>query len=106
MFSGIQGKFVLSSPGDKWAKETCAGCPQQRYIPGEPGNVQGGDRVGIVEGSWVPGPRGQYSGKNRFIEKSWVQDEGWMDELGFYVPSTVFQSFRDDGRVNMKDSVQ
>ena len=29
-----------------------------------------------------------------------------MDELGFYVPSTVFQSFRDDGRVNMKGSVQ
>ena len=24
---------------------------QQRYIPGEPGNVQGRDRVGIVEGS-------------------------------------------------------
>ena len=32
--------------------------------------------------------------------------QGWMDELGFYVPSTVFQSFRDDGRVNMKGSVQ
>ena len=30
----------------------------------------------------------------------------WMDVLGFYVPSTVFQSFRDDGRVNMKSSVQ
>ena len=30
----------------------------------------------------------------------------WMDELGFYVPSRVFQSFRDDGRVNMKGSVQ
>ena len=29
-----------------------------------------------------------------------------MDELGFYVPSTVFQSFRDDGRMNMKGSVQ
>ena len=29
-----------------------------------------------------------------------------MDELGFYVPSIVFQSFRDDGRVNMKGSVQ
>ena len=27
------------------------GTPQQRYIPGEPGNVQGRDRVGIVEGS-------------------------------------------------------
>ena len=34
------------------------------------------------------------------------QNDGWMDELGFYVPSTVFQSFRDDGRVNMKGSVQ
>ena len=32
--------------------------------------------------------------------------EGWMDELGFYVPSTVFQSFQDDGRVKMKGSVQ
>ena len=32
--------------------------------------------------------------------------ENWMDELGFYVPSTVFQSFRDDGRMNMKGSVQ
>ena len=29
-----------------------------------------------------------------------------MDELGLYVPSTVFKSFRDDGRVNMKGSVQ
>ena len=29
-----------------------------------------------------------------------------MDELGFFVPSTVFQSFRDDGRVNMEGSVQ
>ena len=25
---------------------------------------------------WVPGPRVQYSGKIRFIEKHWVQDEG------------------------------
>ena len=31
---------------------------------------------------------------------------GWMDTFGFYVPSTVFQSFRDDGRVNTKGSVQ
>ena len=35
-----------------------------------------------------------------------ANSKGWMDELGFYVPSTVFQSFRDDGRVNMKGSVQ
>ena len=29
-----------------------------------------------------------------------------MDVLEFYVTSTVFQSFRDDERVNMKGSVQ
>ena len=29
-----------------------------------------------------------------------------MDELEFYAPSTVFQSFRDDGKVNMKGCVQ
>ena len=35
-----------------------------------------------------------------------MREERWMDEFGFYVPSTVFQSFRDDGRVHMKGSVQ
>ena len=29
-----------------------------------------------------------------------------MDELEFHVSSTILQSFRDDGRVNMKGSVQ
>ena len=29
-----------------------------------------------------------------------------MDELGLTSLSTVFQSYRDDGRVNMKGSVQ
>ena len=43
-----------------------------------------------LDTSWYPSPRGLK----------------WMDELGFYSPSTVFQSFRDDGRVNMKGSVQ
>ena len=52
----------------------CAGCPKQRYIPGEPDKLQERDRVGIVEGSC--GYRGQYSGKIRFIEKRGVQDEG------------------------------
>ena len=33
-------------------------------------------------------------------------EDRWMDQLGFYVPSTVFQLFRDDERVNMKGSVQ
>ena len=48
------------------------------------------------------------SHKQCFLQKTldpkWM--DGWMDELGFYLPSTVFQSFRDDGRVNMKGSVQ
>ena len=52
----------------------CAGCPKQRYIPGEPDKLQERDRVEIVEGSC--GYRGQYSGKIRFIEKCGVQDEG------------------------------
>ena len=29
-----------------------------------------------------------------------------IDELGVYISSAVFQSFRDDERVNMKGSVQ
>ena len=42
----------------------------------------------------------------QFLEiRGWKADDD-DDELRFYVPSTVFQSFRDDGRVNMKGSVQ
>ena len=43
---------------------------------------------------------------NFVTERKFVQCCIWMDEVGFYVPSTVFQSFRDDERVNMKGSVQ
>ena len=38
-------------PGSKRAKETFAGCPQQRCTTEEAGKVQGRDRVGIVKGS-------------------------------------------------------
>ena len=31
--------------------------------------------------------------------------DGWMNELGFYVPSTVFQSFRDDRKENEKNAL-
>ena len=68
-------RFIEPQGIKKWAQETCAGCPQQRYIPGEPGNVQGQDRVGIVEGSCGYRAR-EYWGKIRFIEKPGVQDEG------------------------------
>ena len=41
-----------------------------------------------------------------YVDKNVILMDGWMDELGLYFPSTVFQSFRDDGRMNMKGSVQ
>ena len=46
-------------------KETCAGCPQQRYTTGEPGKVQGRDRVGILEG-----PVGSVFGENSFYRET------------------------------------
>ena len=39
------------APGGKCSQETCAGYPKQWYATGEPGKVQGRDRVGIVESS-------------------------------------------------------
>ena len=54
----IRENSFYRAPGGKWAQETCAGCPQQRYAMGEPGKVQGWDRVGIVEwfcGNWAQG---------------------------------------------------
>ena len=54
----IHENSFYRAPGGKWAQETCAGCPQQRYATGEPGKVQGWDRVGIVEwfcGNWARG---------------------------------------------------
>ena len=59
---GIRGKFVLTIPRGKWAQETCAMCPQQRYATGEPGKVQGPDRLGVVEGSVGTGPAGSAFG--------------------------------------------
>ena len=55
----------------KWAKETCAWCPQQRYATGEPGKSQGRDRVGIVEGSCGTGPAGSVFGGNAFYRETW-----------------------------------
>ena len=68
----------------KWTQETCIGCPQQRYATGEPGKVQGRDRVEIVEEFWVllsPLPSGGGdSGKICFIMPKggkWTQ-ETWV----------------------------
>ena len=47
----IRGNSFYRAPGDKWAPETCAGCPKQRYATGASGKDQGRDRVCIVESS-------------------------------------------------------
>ena len=47
----IRGKFVLLSARGKWAQETSAGCPKQRYATGEPDKVQERDHMWIVDGS-------------------------------------------------------
>ena len=46
------GKIHFIEPqGINGHRRPVPGAPQQQYIPGEPGNVQGRDRVGIVERS-------------------------------------------------------
>ena len=32
--------------------------------------------------------------------------KGWMDDLQFYVLSTVFHSYKDDGQMIMKDCMK
>ena len=64
------GKIRLIEPQGVYPQETRAGCPQQRYATGEPGKVQGRDRVGIVERSRVKGPLGSVFGENLFYRET------------------------------------
>ena len=59
---------IYRAPGCKWAQETFAGCPQQRHVTGEPGKVQGRDRVGIEE--WSCGYRSRVVSIRLFGEHS------------------------------------
>ena len=48
---------------------------------------------------WVPGPRGQYSGKIRFIEEPGVQDEGvamWLNVV--LTPRQAYSEVKLQGR--------
>ena len=62
---------VFGENGGKWAQETCAMCPQQRYTTGEPGKFQGRDHVGILEG-YCTGPAGPVFGGNSFYRETRV----------------------------------
>ena len=85
-------KFFLQRPKQNF--------PKERYLYGE---------------QWVRELMTEQVGKQQ-ANDDWLSGETaskrvrWMDELGFYVPSTVFQSFLDDSnewevrdRVNHSD---
>ena len=44
----VPGKnYFYRVPGGKWAEETCAVCPEQRFATGVPGKVQDGTVWGL-----------------------------------------------------------
>ena len=66
------GKIRFIEPQGINGHKTCAGCPQQRYIPGEPCSVQGRDYVGIVEESSGYRARGVSIRGNSFYRETRV----------------------------------
>ena len=61
-------KSFCRAPAGRWA--------HQRYITGEPGKVQGRDRVGIVGGRVGTGPGGSIFGENTFHQETRVTRRG------------------------------
>ena len=75
--AGTRGKFVLSSPRGEMGPEDVCRVPLAAVRHGGARQTSESGPCGDCRGVlWVPGPRGQYSGKIRFIEKRGVQDEG------------------------------
>ena len=74
---GTRGKFVLSSPRGEMGPEDVCQVPLAAVRHGRARQTSESGPCGDCRRLlWVPGPRGQYSGKIRFIEKRGVQDEG------------------------------
>ena len=81
--------------GGNWALVTCAGCPQRRYATGEPGQVQGRDREGIVEGSCGYRTRGVSFKGSSFYRESWgmvAPHCHWRSNIGPWLLATVIRS--------------
>ena len=55
---GVGENSFYRALAGKWAQETCAGFPKQRFSMGEPSKLQGLDHVGIVEGPVRTGSAG------------------------------------------------
>ena len=77
MGAGTRGKFVLSSPSGEMGPGDARRVPLAAVRHGRARQTsesgQGGDCRRVL---WEPGPRGQFSGKFRFIDEFGVQDEG------------------------------
>ena len=65
------------APAGRWAQETCAGCPMQRYITGEPDKVQGRDRVVLQRGPGGTGP-----GRSGIRGKFFLSRNPWYRTMG------------------------
>ena len=71
-----RGKFVLSSPrGEMGTGEVCRVSLAAVYTGRTREYFEWRPCWDCRRDLWVPGQWCQYSGKNRFIEKRWVQDE-------------------------------
>ena len=74
--AGTRRKFILSSPGEKMGTKELCRIPQAAIRHGRARQPSGTGPCGnCIRVLWKPDPQGQYSGKIRFIEKPWVQDE-------------------------------
>ena len=75
--AGTRGKFVLSSRSGEVGQGDVCRVPLAAVRHGRARQTSESGPCGDCRrGLWVPGPRGQYSGKIRFIEKRGVQVEG------------------------------
>ena len=75
--AGTQGKFVLSSPRGEIGPGDVFRVPLAAIRHGKAGQTSESGLCGDCRRVlWVPDPWCLYSGKNRFIEKRGVQDEG------------------------------
>ena len=82
---GTRRNFFYRVLGGKWEQEISAGCPQQQYITGVPGKVQGRNRKGIVERSCGYRARGSVVGESSFYRETWGMEAPychWRSNIG------------------------
>ena len=97
---GTRGMFVLSSPRGEIGPGDVCRVPLAAVRHGRARQTSESEPCGDCRRVlWVPGPRGQNSGKIRFIEKRGVQDEGiamfaWLSRGVSLLGASGYQSLR------------